>query len=275
MSINIIYVFAVIVIRSSPTVSHKYITERNGRSSGEREGIVEFCTCQWNEWIITEQKLYINDLAMTFFYIVDVKRWINKTRKHSSPRAIHNIDQSLHNYKICRWWIRYAPNSYLWIQVCDWLLAMALLTALLPSVVRNAKCQLTRVKKCRSKTPRPTHLPRRGLRHINSKISRTHPTINLRVTVHFTRIYVHQSFFDRGRGRSGCRLELHYQRFRETNIIKKLILLCYITSTLLFYVSVFRNQNSVYSTPAPLALHPSDAISPDANNSCVGGWRPC
>jgi len=27
----------------------KYITERNGRSSGERQGIIEFCTCQWNE----------------------------------------------------------------------------------------------------------------------------------------------------------------------------------------------------------------------------------
>jgi len=26
----------------------KYIIERNGRSSGERQGIV-FCTCQWNE----------------------------------------------------------------------------------------------------------------------------------------------------------------------------------------------------------------------------------
>jgi len=26
----------------------KFITERNGRSSLERQGIVEFCTCQWN-----------------------------------------------------------------------------------------------------------------------------------------------------------------------------------------------------------------------------------
>jgi hypothetical protein len=34
------------------------------------------------------------------------------------------------------------------IQVCDWL------TALLPSVVKNAKCQLTRVKRCRPKPPR-------------------------------------------------------------------------------------------------------------------------
>jgi len=30
----------------------KYITERNGRSSWERQGIVAFCTWQWNEWII-------------------------------------------------------------------------------------------------------------------------------------------------------------------------------------------------------------------------------
>jgi hypothetical protein len=27
----------------------KYITERNGRSSGEWQGIVAFCTYQWNE----------------------------------------------------------------------------------------------------------------------------------------------------------------------------------------------------------------------------------
>jgi hypothetical protein len=27
----------------------EYITERNGRSSWERQGIVAFCTCQWNE----------------------------------------------------------------------------------------------------------------------------------------------------------------------------------------------------------------------------------
>ena len=29
----------------------KYITERNGGSSWEWQGIIAFCTCQWNEWI--------------------------------------------------------------------------------------------------------------------------------------------------------------------------------------------------------------------------------
>ena len=29
-----------------------YITERNGRSCWEQQGIVAFCTCQWSEWII-------------------------------------------------------------------------------------------------------------------------------------------------------------------------------------------------------------------------------
>ena len=29
----------------------KYITERNGRSSWEHQGIITFCTCQWNEWM--------------------------------------------------------------------------------------------------------------------------------------------------------------------------------------------------------------------------------
>jgi len=28
----------------------KYITQRNGRSSWELQGIVTFCACQWNEW---------------------------------------------------------------------------------------------------------------------------------------------------------------------------------------------------------------------------------
>jgi hypothetical protein len=29
----------------------KYITERNGRSYWERQGIVAFCAYQWNKWI--------------------------------------------------------------------------------------------------------------------------------------------------------------------------------------------------------------------------------
>jgi ribosomal protein L33 len=29
----------------------KYVTERNGRSSWERQVIVTFCTCQRNEWM--------------------------------------------------------------------------------------------------------------------------------------------------------------------------------------------------------------------------------
>jgi len=29
-----------------------YITERNGRSYWEWQGIIEFCKCQWNEWIL-------------------------------------------------------------------------------------------------------------------------------------------------------------------------------------------------------------------------------
>jgi hypothetical protein len=30
----------------------KYVTERNGSSSWERQGIVAFCTCQWNERVL-------------------------------------------------------------------------------------------------------------------------------------------------------------------------------------------------------------------------------
>jgi len=29
----------------------KYVTDRNGRSSWEWQGIVAFCTCEWNEWM--------------------------------------------------------------------------------------------------------------------------------------------------------------------------------------------------------------------------------
>jgi len=36
--------------RCRRVAGNKYITERNGRSSWERHGIVAFCTCQWNEW---------------------------------------------------------------------------------------------------------------------------------------------------------------------------------------------------------------------------------
>jgi hypothetical protein len=43
--------------------SKKYITERNGRSSWERQGIV-FCTCLWNE----EFNLNITDLLVNFHF---------------------------------------------------------------------------------------------------------------------------------------------------------------------------------------------------------------
>jgi len=44
-----------------------------------------------------------------------------------------------------------APNSNHFIQVCDWL------TTLLPPFVKNAKCQLPQVKRCRSKLPSFLH----------------------------------------------------------------------------------------------------------------------
>jgi len=28
-----------------------YITDRNGKSSFELQGIIAFCTCHWNDWI--------------------------------------------------------------------------------------------------------------------------------------------------------------------------------------------------------------------------------
>ena len=32
------------------------ITERNGKSSWEQQGILAFCTCQWNEWTNCKEK---------------------------------------------------------------------------------------------------------------------------------------------------------------------------------------------------------------------------
>ena len=37
----------------------RYITERNGRSSWEQQGIVTFCTCQWNELMWVSIKISI------------------------------------------------------------------------------------------------------------------------------------------------------------------------------------------------------------------------
>ena len=57
------------------------------------------------------------------------------------------------------------------------------------------------------------------LRHVHKfKNFRALPS-NLRITVNFTRIHVHQSQFDRERG---C--DKHYEIFRETHVIMELIL---------------------------------------------------
>jgi len=36
-------------VREDGRKRKKYITERNGRSSCEWQGIIAFCACQWNE----------------------------------------------------------------------------------------------------------------------------------------------------------------------------------------------------------------------------------
>ena len=58
------------------------------------------------------------------------------------------------------------------------------------------------------------------LRHVHKfKNFRKIPSSNLRITVHFSRIHVHQSQFDRERG---C--DKHYEIVRETHVIMELIL---------------------------------------------------
>ena len=73
------------------------------------------------------------------------------------------------------------------------------------------------------------------LRHVHKfENFRKIPSPNLRITVHFTRIHVNQSQFDRERG---C--DKHYEIFRETRVIMELILCMFHYVKFIFYVSVF------------------------------------
>ena len=89
-----------------------YITERNGRSSWERRGIVAFCTCQWNEWMNTE--LYINKIYglveagnTLWFVTIDLIFW--------TDTAVHDL-KGLKNRLIKVFPpVKNSPWKWLWI----------------------------------------------------------------------------------------------------------------------------------------------------------------
>jgi hypothetical protein len=68
-----------------------YITERNGRSSWERHGIVAFCTRQWNEWMNTHAWHYVKHIQKfsaikTKLYLICCIMCSNYANKHDRSR---------------------------------------------------------------------------------------------------------------------------------------------------------------------------------------------
>ena len=60
-----------------------YITERNGRSSWERQAIIAFCTCQWNEWNECVFHIQYTTVSPHPLHRVGIKIW------QLSTQAIH------------------------------------------------------------------------------------------------------------------------------------------------------------------------------------------
>ena len=64
----------------------KYLTERNGRSSWEWQGIVTFCSCQCNEWM----NEWMNEMSFCQIYIKKNK-FLSLLGRHRSARSKNNI----------------------------------------------------------------------------------------------------------------------------------------------------------------------------------------
>ena len=87
----------------------KYITDRNGRSSWERRGIVAFCTCQWNEWVavimnVTIFWVVIPYILVEFYqrfagtyvsYPESVGRMLCQTVRRPIPKTVTFIEGTL------------------------------------------------------------------------------------------------------------------------------------------------------------------------------------
>jgi hypothetical protein len=79
----------------------KYITEKNGRISWERQGIIAFCTCQWNEWMNWHA---IGSRCRTLF-------WSHSQRSTGHPT--HYLRKFLWNYQCITYILRLITTPYL------------------------------------------------------------------------------------------------------------------------------------------------------------------
>ena len=68
----------------------RYITQRNGRSSWEQQGIVTFYTCQWNEWMNewTNEQCHVSTKSVFTLYLW---HWYKDNMVNSTETAVaHN-----------------------------------------------------------------------------------------------------------------------------------------------------------------------------------------
>ena len=77
-----------------------YITERNGRSSWERQGIVAFCTCQRNEYIYIYISCPLFSWQVTFLWIKS-----KCTKFIHTCACVRKNTASLSNVSIAGWWV--------------------------------------------------------------------------------------------------------------------------------------------------------------------------
>ena len=93
-----------------------YITERNGRSFWERQGIVAFCACQWNEWFtithseltwvssyssLIEQITQLTDSSLKLSIFWFLAHPCQDTRCSSDSTSGHGVVRSHHTCSRC------------------------------------------------------------------------------------------------------------------------------------------------------------------------------
>jgi hypothetical protein len=74
-----------------------YITETNGRSSWEREGIVAFCTCRWNEW-----KNFSSPPSASFHQLPVLVHWPITDTKLDCTSGVQTWEETIQCRFICR-----------------------------------------------------------------------------------------------------------------------------------------------------------------------------
>jgi hypothetical protein len=92
-----------------------YITDRNGSSSWEGQGIVTFCTCQWNEWINENALTELFSNSTSVRYKCSISKLLQfLTEIHF--KFLFPLDLILYNFKtappseVC-----YQHNTFFWL----------------------------------------------------------------------------------------------------------------------------------------------------------------